>query len=99
MPQLSLPPTGIDVLTRFGLAGKHVEVHSNQRNCCDPAGRYRVNPNRTAGEGTHSGVLGLNLFSASQSQRARGMVGRVTKAHMASTCRDLSERQLLGEDR
>ncbi|CAN0565329.1 unnamed protein product [Ectocarpus sp. 12 AP-2014] len=27
------------------------------------------------------------------------MVGRVTKAHMASTRRDLSERQLLGEDR
>ncbi|CAM9877502.1 unnamed protein product [Ectocarpus sp. 8 AP-2014] len=26
------------------------------------------------------------------------MVGRVTKAHMASTRQDLSERQLLGED-
>ncbi|CAN0429221.1 unnamed protein product, partial [Ectocarpus sp. 12 AP-2014] len=29
----------------------------------------------------------------------RGMVGRVTNAHMASTRQDLSERKLIGEDR
>ncbi|CAM9732261.1 unnamed protein product [Ectocarpus sp. 8 AP-2014] len=101
MSQLAFPPTGIYVLMRFGWAGKHVwrSTPTSKTAWTQPAARGKVDLNRTAGQGTHSGVIGRNRSSASQSQRARSMVWRATKAHVASARQDLSERQLLGEDR